>query len=348
MRFIFTVLLTGFCFLVQGQNGGKKITRAEYIETYKGLAMEEMKRTGIPASIKLAQGLLESGNGNSSLATKANNHFGIKCHNWNGPSVNHDDDRKNECFRKYKSAAESYRDHSDFLTTRSRYASLFELRPDDYKAWAKGLKEAGYATSPTYSKALVAIIEDNELYVYDRQVMASAKDIGRTRQKQRARLESDVSLLTGNREVLFNNRVKYIVADSNDTFSKLTEQLHFMSWQLTRYNELPENAPLKKGDFVYLQPKRNRAAAGHKTHIIKEGETLHSVSQLYGVKEQKLRVRNNIPENAEPKPGATILLRGKTNVGAPWVQVKQKPDEKLKEIEKAEGAEFIIEFDLGN
>ncbi|MGD2034569.1 MAG: glucosaminidase domain-containing protein, partial [Bacteroidales bacterium] len=168
-----TVLIISLLFpLAAAAQNGRKMTRSEYIETYKELAMREMETHGIPASITLAQGILESGDGNSTLARRANNHFGIKCHDWKGKSIKHDDDARNECFRKYKSAEESYEDHSEFLSTRGRYSFLFEYEQDDYKAWAKGLKKAGYATSPTYSKALIKVIEENQLFTYDQLVIA--------------------------------------------------------------------------------------------------------------------------------------------------------------------------------
>ncbi len=145
------------------------ITRKEYIETYKDEAVREMLVNGIPASITLAQGILESDNGNSALARYANNHFGIKCHaGWNGPSFYQDDDAKDECFRKYYSAYRSYKDHSEFLRTRTRYASLFSLKPTDYKGWARGLKKAGYATNPKYADLLIKLIEENDLAQYDK------------------------------------------------------------------------------------------------------------------------------------------------------------------------------------
>ena len=168
------LLFSVFLSLAAAAQNGRKMTRKEYIDTYKELAMREMVNTRIPASITLAQGILESGDGNSTLARKANNHFGIKCHDWKGKRVKYDDDKRNECFRKYKSVEESYKDHSEFLSTRYRYAFLFDYEQYDYKAWAKGLKKAGYATSPTYSKALIKLIEENELYVYDQQVLAKA------------------------------------------------------------------------------------------------------------------------------------------------------------------------------
>ena len=144
------------------------IERKDYIKEYNSLAIKEMKRSGIPASITLAQAMLESDNGNSTLARKANNHFGIKCHSsWKGAKVYHDDDKRNECFRKYKSIYSSYIDHSDFITNNNRYQFLFELSLSDYKAWAKGLQKAGYATSRTYAELLIKIIDNNQLYVYD-------------------------------------------------------------------------------------------------------------------------------------------------------------------------------------
>ena len=149
----------------------------DYIVRFSSIAIEEMQRSGIPASITLAQGIYESGAGSSRLAVEANNHFGIKCKKeWTGPSIRHTDDLKNECFRKYESALESYRDHSDFLRTRPHYAFLLQLDPSDYKGWAYGLKRAGYATSPRYPEALLRLIETYSLYQYD-QAAVSASDV---------------------------------------------------------------------------------------------------------------------------------------------------------------------------
>ena len=171
-RFLTMVLAPLLCVTMAW---GQKLTRSQYIEKYAATAVREMKASGIPASITLAQGCLESGNGNSTLATQANNHFGIKCHNnWNGKTVRHDDETKNECFRSYKNADESFRDHSDFLRYRDRYAFLFELEPTDYKGWAYGLQKAGYATAKTYATSLIQIIEENELWRYD-QLDATAR-----------------------------------------------------------------------------------------------------------------------------------------------------------------------------
>ena len=158
-------ILTGIHLSVFSQN---KISREEYISMYSHIAVNNMKQFGVPASITLAQAMLESDNGNSTLAVKANNHFGIKCHkDWTGATIYHDDDRKGECFRKYKNPEQSFNDHSLFLRGGKRYAFLFDLTPTDYKAWAHGLKKAGYATNPKYAELLIKIIEDNELYRFD-------------------------------------------------------------------------------------------------------------------------------------------------------------------------------------
>jgi hypothetical protein len=332
--------LIGLCLLLGAfslsAQDGRKMTRQEYVDTYKDLAMQEMERTGIPASITLAQGLLESGDGNSRLARKGNNHFGIKCHDdWKGKTITHDDDEQNECFRKYKSVEESYRDHSDFLTGRSRYAALFENKKDDYKAWAKGLKQAGYATSPTYAESLVYIIEENELYKYDQLVLA--RESGKT--KGKPAFES--TEYAGGRKIYYNNRVKYVLAREGDSFTSLSEELDLFHWLLPKYNELPENTVFKEGDRVYIQPKRSRAEAGKKICIVKEGETLHSISQLYAVKVQKLALRNRIDVNAALQPGQELLLRGRIKgagllIAKPTIELK---DETPKE-------DFKIDYDL--
>ncbi len=166
-------------------NTPNQLTRKEYIEKYKHIAIRQMNQYGIPASIIMAQACLESGNGNSRLAVKANNHFGIKCHNWNGKRIYHDDDRRGECFRKYNEAEDSFKDHSEFLKNGRRYQSLFDLKKSDYKAWAHGLKAAGYATDPQYAKMLIEIIEKNELYKLDGELISLKEN--RKLEKERAK-----------------------------------------------------------------------------------------------------------------------------------------------------------------
>jgi LysM repeat protein len=294
-----------------------------------------MERSGIPASITLAQGLLESGDGNSRLARKANNHFGIKCHDWKGKTIYHDDDAKGECFRKYESVEESFRDHSEFLTGRSRYASLFELKPDDYKGWAKGLKQAGYATSPTYAEALIRIIEENNLVSYDA-IVLQAKEHP-TKEKP----AYDLTEYAGGRKVYYKNRVKYIVAREGDSFYSLSDELSLFVWLLTKYNEMPDTTIFKEGDLVYIQPKRNKSEVDKKTHIVKEGETLLGISQVYAIKKDKLALRNHIAAGDTLRAGEELLLRGKKKGAG---MVISRPKVELKEKEATD--EFRIDYDL--
>lgn len=302
LAILLCILITSITY----SQSGRKMTRSEYIETYKELAMAEMEQYGIPASITLAQGVFESGDGNGRLARKANNHFGIKCHDgWKGKTISHDDDENNECFRKYKSVEESYNDHSQFLLTRQRYAFLFKLPPDDYKGWAKGLKDAGYATNPNYSNAIIKVIEDFELYKYDQIVIA--KTGGKTDHKKTFKKEE----FAGGRIIMYNNRVKYVKARQGETFDDLSEELDLLSWQLPKYNDMPDDVKLSEGEIIYLQPKRNRSDSKIKLHIVKEGETLASVSQLYAVRLDKLAKRNLLTPESVLKPGDEILLRGR-------------------------------------
>ena len=305
---------------------GKAITREEYINTYAELAMKEMIRTGIPASITLAQGCLESDNGNSRLAVKANNHFGIKCHEWDGPKVNHDDDRRNECFRKYKSPYESYMDHSEFLTSKSRYEFLFEYNPDDYRQWAKGLKKAGYATSPQYADLLIKIIEDNQLYKYDQTVMAGG-DL-KPGKKQPGSVKSG-------REILKKNRIEYIIVQAGDTPESLRNELDLYRNELIKYNDLDESDDLKPGQPLYLQPKRRKAEQGDDVHIVAEGETMRDISQKYGVRMKDLYRMNRMDEGQYLLPGTKISLRKK----------KRDPILQIEPEQEVPQQEMIFEFE---
>lgn len=281
-------------------------TRTGYIETYSDIAIREMKRTGVPASIKMAQAILESGDGNSRLARQANNHFGVKCHDWSGRRIYHDDDERNECFRRYTNPEESFRDHSDFLTGRSRYAGLFELDPYDYKSWAKGLKKAGYATNPSYDRLLIRIIEDNELYKLDEG--AGLTTINRQPAETGNRISSTASD-KNEREVFSRNRIRYIIAENGDNYESLTREMGLMRWELARYNDMPDNYKIQPGDMIYLQPKRIRAEKGLETHTVSQGETMRYISQLYGVRLNRLLERNFMTEGDEPSAGDIIFLR---------------------------------------
>jgi hypothetical protein len=286
------------------------ISVQEYIDQYKHWAIDEMKRSGIPASITLAQGMLESNNGNSTLALRGNNHFGIKCHDWKGKSIRHHDDERNECFRKYKSARDSYVDHTNFLMNTPRYSFLFELDQTDYKGWAKGLKKAGYATSPTYASALIRIIEENELNQFDSGMIV----------RRRADDTETIAELTdidgfeieiGHRKILMRNRIDYIIVKEGDTYQSLTMELEMMPYELAQYNEIPRDSKLQKGQLLYLQPKRGKASVEFSYHTVEAGETMYEISQMYGIKLKKLYQLNLMNPGEEPEVGDEINLRKK-------------------------------------
>ncbi|MCK5694512.1 MAG: glucosaminidase domain-containing protein [Bacteroidales bacterium] len=284
---------------------GQKITREKYIADFSELAMREMHRVGIPASITLAQGCLESNNGNSTLATRGNNHFGIKCHDWTGKKMYHDDDKRHECFRSYPSAYDSYMDHSQFLTTKSRYASLFEISPHDYRGWAKGLKAAGYATANNYATLLIRIIEENQLYQYDLMVLNGSLDGIDT-----------TSYLAGQgattkRKVLLNNRIEYILSEPGDTPESLRAELGLYKNEIYKYNNLYKGAKLETGSIIYLQPKRKKAAPGNEIHRVEFGQTMYDISQIYGVKLKHLYRKNHLMEGEQPLEATDIYLRRK-------------------------------------
>ena len=313
------LLILLILFPLQGQ-GREKLSREGYVKTYSDLAMKEMARVGIPASITLAQGILESNNGNSTLATRGNNHFGIKCHDWTGKKIYHDDDKKHECFRSYDSPYESYMDHSQFLTTRGRYASLFELKPHDYRGWAKGLKKAGYATAPKYADLLIKIIEENELYRFDVRVLNGEMDSETGAEKGRGKKkdsETDAEKETPghgyntSREVLVNNKVEYIVVQTGDSPESIRAEMDLYANELYRYNNLYKGEDLEAGQFIYLQPKRRKAARGNEIHVVKPGETMYDISQIYGVKLDRLYQMNRLTEGAQPLEGTEIYLRRK-------------------------------------
>ncbi len=287
-----------------------QITRQEYIDQYKDLAIKEMNRVGIPASITLAQGLLESANGNSRLAVKANNHFGIKCHSsWSGKTIRRDDDKKNECFRKYKTAYDSYMDHSNFLSKGPRYAFLFEYKTTDYKKWAKGLKKAGYATSKTYATRLIQIIEDYQLYQYDTNNAIAQKEKTTKKKKRKIRHTKEDYAVQLGRKIKINNRVKYIIAKKGDSYTKLTDEFQLLRFELYHYNDAEKGDKIKVGEHIYLQPKRNKGEKGENYHTVTKGENLRSISQKYAIKLRKLRKLNHLTKNEKIKEGSKLNLR---------------------------------------
>jgi len=307
----------------------EKNSREEYFKKYADLAIKEMKRTGIPASITLAQGSLESSNGNSDLATEANNHFGIKCHkDWDGKKFFKDDDEKNECFRVYKEAYDSYIDHSEFLKTRERYAFLFQLDPTDYKSWAHGLKKAGYATNPKYPELLIKIIEDNKLFEYDKGNLSSqstSKTEVSKKHKERKLpifdpkelvappvlidIDNDFTVESPVRSVLKNNGVSYIISKKSDTYETIAKEYDLMSWQIPLFNDMEKDSALKEKLVVYIQPKKRKAEKKYKAHVVAKGETLQSISQLYAIRLNRLAKLNGLEPNSSLETVAQLLLR---------------------------------------
>lgn len=286
------VLLFGFSQMSSAQD----ISIQEYIDEYKALAVAEMKRAGIPASITMAQGILESRNGNSYLAKVGNNHFGIKCHtDWTGKKIHIDDDAPDECFRKYKSVYESFIDHSNFLTRKGRYSPLFELDPLDYKNWAKGLKKAGYATDPQYANKLISVIERYELAKFDLPGGIDCDNI-----------VLDLPAIT------YYNRIKTVIFTCDITAAQVARAYKMDVKKLKKYNDFDSDV-IPANNKVYFQPKRNKGPFGLKTHIVQRGETMSSISQLYGIKLKCLYHRNrmDMDKAQQAAVGQELRLRGK-------------------------------------
>ncbi len=312
MRMVKTLLIATVSIAVGPMSMAQKQTRQEYISNYKTIAIEEMKRAGIPASVTLAQGLLESDNGNSTLAVKANNHFGIKCHKgWTGDTYTHDDDRRDECFRKYDNAILSFRDHSDFLMQQSRYAFLFDIDPTDYKKWCKGLKDAGYATNKHYDNLLIKIIEDNNLHQFDNPDYKPKVSPLLAQKNQPSTFSDEAEIDPFGGEVKQINRIDYVIAHEGDTYESIAERQGLMAWQLYKYNEVTQGVLPMEGDVVYLQPKRRKADVQHKTHIVKPEDTMYSISQRYGIKLKHLYRINDMRYGYQPEIGIKISLRKK-------------------------------------
>lgn len=287
----------------------KRITPDEYIASYKELAVAEMKRTSIPASITLSQGLLESGNGNSRLAKEANNHFGIKCKkDWPGRSINVDDDAPQECFRAYDKAEDSYADHSDFLSKGDRYAFLFDLDPLDYKEWAKGLKQAGYATNPRYADLLIEVIERYKLYEYDKGNVRRKKDGQKEEDPQPLIADKDKSEKDKEEKFTYNGIPAYVVK-TGDTYESITRARGMMRFEIRKYNDLNKSDVLEAGTIIYLKPKKRKG--NEEFHLVKEGESMYYISQLHLIKLKHLYKKNRMKPGQEPLAGEKLFLRDK-------------------------------------
>ncbi len=312
-----TVLLTVLFFLTLNLLAQTKNSTKDYISKWKGTAVTQMNTYNIPASITLAQGILESGNGNSKLARLANNHFGIKCHStWTGDTFTQDDDKKNECFRAYDNASQSFEDHSLFLKKR-RYAPLFELKLTDYKRWAKGLKSAGYATNPKYPSLLINLVERYELWKFDEMIGETLEEKETVTPPQisvpkQATDKDSVIEYDFNPHVhhLSKNNVKYITAKKGDTFYKLSKELELTLRQMYKYNESKNKDVLKVGDIIYITPKRLKSRKNNPVHICKKTISLREIAHLEGIKLKSLLKRNNSEKPDEKLPkGTKVSLR---------------------------------------
>lgn len=278
-------------FIIAIASFGQDNDHVAYINQYKDIAIEQMNKYHIPASITLAQALLESNAGKSELAQKSNNHFGIKCHSWDGGRTYHDDDEKGECFRVYKSVKDSYEDHSIFLATGNRYTFLFQFAQTDYKNWARGLKRAGYATSPTYADKLIELIERYNLNRFDR-------------------AQSGTTRYLGPHTPYIANDIVYIIARQGDTMQAIAEEFGISKRKLIQYNDRYRGYVPVKGDIIYLHRKHRKAQKPHVQHTVGDGESMHMISQKYGVRLKRLYKMNNAtPDTYSPMIGDVVRLR---------------------------------------
>lgn len=343
-------ILSIVLFLMMGNVYAQRMTVQEYVETYKDAAIAQMKRLGVPASIILAQGILETENGNSDLVKRSNNHFGIKCKSsWTGMSVTHTDDAPNECFRKYNSAEESYRDHSDYLFNSPRYASLFQLAATDYKGWAYGLKRAGYATNPRYPQILISNIEKYNLQQYNfitdpksplGEVDLTAVTVAEIQKgpspatEVATQKETNVfkKLFSGkkNKNNQYFNKLKAVMAFRGTSLLAIATENDIALAKLLEYNDLKEDGLVKEDQWIYLEKKHKEGNRDIYTAL--QDETLYEVSQNNAVQLSLLAQYNQLPENSRVKAGTLIKLR-------PGAVVASQPGAaaKIHEVQPKEG-----------
>ena len=298
--------------------GAAKNPKLDYIDKYSDIAIKEMKRTGVPASITLAQGILESNAGQSVLATKGNNHFGIKCHNdWKGKTMKMDDNAPKECFRVYPNAEASFRDHSDFLRSRDRYKSLFELKQTDYKGWARGLKKAGYATDPGYADKLITLIEDYELYRFDKGVKVSVKPPLEIEEPKVVQLEprpgmkyqESVTFSTA-RKVYSQNGVPFVYSEAGETYASIAASNGLFLKELLKFNDHEQELALEPGTMVYLARKKAQGPVGVNKYVVeKDGETLRDIAQRFGIRYAALQKLDIVLDGKTREEGDTVILR---------------------------------------
>lgn len=328
-------------FLIQDGYSQSK-AQTDYISKYADYAITEMKRSGVPAAITLAQGIIESGSGKGTLSIESNNHFGIKCKkNYEGKVYFHSDDEDDDCFRVYESVLLSYEDHSNFLLANSRYDFLFEYKLKDYKSWAKGLKKAGYATDPKYAKLIIKIIEQNNLNLITTKGKAEwfaflnkTKEVKQEEKvviavEQEDKKTSDTPLIDAIREkqnkvetplldkikdaeiyskkYTLKNGATYILTKEGDTFETIKERHNIWITELRKYNEIIESPTYKKGEKVFIRPKKNTAKHGFYTVL--KGDNLYKIAQKFGVKQKKILKRNGFKSNKDITEGMRINLK---------------------------------------
>lgn len=275
----------------------------QYIDQYKDIAIEQMLKYQVPASITLAQGILESGAGRSALTRRSNNHFGIKCHGWKGATAYHNDDRANECFRAYPSAYDSFEDHSQFLKNGKRYQGLFQLKRTDFKGWANGLRKAGYATDPNYPTLLINIIQLYKLYEFDD-----------ARKYDKFIAKHTRSNFTGERHAIHKyNDNYYVVVRPGDSLADIADETGISIRKLARYNELQPGNDLavQVGDLIYLKQKQKYAPKDYKgrRHYVRAGESMHSIAQQYGMKMKSLYKLNHLKPSHQLCVGEELRVR---------------------------------------
>lgn len=284
----------------------------DYVRTYSAEARRQMDRHAIPASITLAQGLIETGAGTSTLAREHNNHFGIKCHtSWTGRRTYRRDDNPNDCFRSYPSVKESYDDHSLFLKGR-RYQRLFDLRYDDYRGWAKGLQLCGYATNKGYANMLIKVIEDYELYTFDRGELPSwygSDAFARTQADRARKSHKGKSYDRPMRPSYLSYGLLYVLADQNDSYERIAEDMGIPAKKLAKYNDTPLDYPLSEGDIVYLEPKNKEATPRYSVYTVRIGDSMHDISQRFGIRLERLYKLNDKDGDYIPEEGDVLRLR---------------------------------------
>ncbi len=331
-KIIITFFFIGICFAVSAQ----RISVEEYIEQFKGIAMDEMKRSGVPASITLAQGILESESGNSELVKKSNNHFGIKCKSsWAGESVSHDDDATGECFRAYTNADESYRDHSDFLRMNKRYSALFGLDQDDYAGWAKGLKKAGYATNPRYPDLLVKYIEQYNLQQYSLAVLNKLPDMDLV--KQEPGLDIDLPMEITNDGKLAEqtdnttqsessrlssiNKIKCVFVNKGTSLLVVANKYNINLNKLMEFNDLTEDGIVEKDQYLFLHKKSKIGEI--EFHIVQPGESLFDIAQKHGIQMKYLLEYNGLQGGSKLKPNSKLFLQPGLNLATQKIMDKK-------------------------